>query len=66
MANYTQAQLKAGIRTFYTIQKEVRSMPSCKTGAALKSLGEKSCEITQFLQLGCFCMNFYLEEFSTD
>jgi len=48
MDNYTQTQLKAGIWTFYTTQKEVRSMqkqPSCKTGVILKSLGEKSCGI---------------------
>jgi len=33
VANYTQTQLKTGIRTFYALQKEVRSLqkqPSCK------------------------------------
>ena len=44
MTNYTQTQLKTGIRTFYTIQKEMRSMQNSqavKNGAALKSLGEQ-------------------------
>ena len=31
VANYTQTQLKVGIRTFYAIQKEVRSMQKKKT-----------------------------------
>ena len=42
---HTQTLLKTGNRTFYTIQKEVRSMqkqPSCKTGAALKKKTVKS------------------------
>ena len=45
MDNYTQMQLKAGNKTFYTVQKEVRSMqkqPNCKNWW---SQGEKSCEI---------------------
>jgi len=45
VANYTQTQLKVGIRTFYAMQKEVRSRQNSqavKNGAALKSLGEKS------------------------
>ena len=45
MVNYIQIQLKASIKTFYTIQKEVRTIQTVKTGAVLKSLGEKSCEI---------------------
>ena len=49
MDNYTQTQLKAGIRTFYAIQKKwdscKKTSQAVKTGAALKSLGKKSCEI---------------------
>jgi len=40
----TQAQLKAGIRTFYIIQQEVISVqkqPNCKNDAALYSFGKK-------------------------
>jgi len=39
--NCTQTPLKAGIRTYYTIQMHA----AVKTGAALKSLGEKICDI---------------------
>jgi len=42
--NDTLIQLKTGIRTFYTIQKEVRLMqkqPSSKNGVALKAWVKK-------------------------
>ena len=64
MANYIQTQLKAGIRIFYTIQKEVISMKNSqtvKTGAAFKKPGRKRCYNPPWLlravllqQLCCF------------
>ena len=43
--NYTWTQLKAGIRTFYSIQKkkwdQFKNSQAVKTGVALKSLGQK-------------------------
>jgi len=56
VANYIQTHLKAGIKTFYTLQKEVRSMqkqPSWKAGVALGKKILKSKMVTKKWPQGC-------------